>query len=198
MKKFYFRFGIALATFLLGSAAAALYFHQTETLSLEPVSPPPAPVQPPPATPPAIPPPSCSPVAASRKKLDAAEAVRVAECFIIKNGYTDLPPTKDKSELTPESVDPGTDEQGMKMRRDSLERKAFGYVNRPGGWLVVFRYKYKAEHSKFRPDYEEWLKAHGRAVSMDAYGEQVEVKHKDVDLTYPGLTKLSTEIHTGN
>lgn len=193
MKKFYFSFGIALATFLLG-ISAALYFRQAGAVSPAPVTAPPAPVRPLPATPP----PSCSRAVPSEKRLEAAAAVRVAECFVIRNGYTDLPPAADNSELTPEYIGPGTDEEGMELRRDSLERTAFGYAKVSDGWLVVFRSKYKAEYAGAVPDYEEWLKTHGRAVSMDAYGGRLRVVHEDVDLSQPGLKKLSTGVRAGN
>lgn len=196
MKRFYLRLGIALATFVLGSAAA-VYLRRGETLSPEPAAPLPATARPSPPAPPPTPAPSCPRVARSEEKLGAAEAVRVAECFIIKNGYTDLPPAGDESELTSEAVWPGTDEAVMRMRHASLERKAFGYVARPGGWLVVFRYKYKAERAEFMRDYEERLKRLGRTVSMDAYGGGPEVEHQDFILDFPRLTKLSTEFHAG-
>ncbi len=61
------------------------------------------------------------------RELEAEEAVYLAECFIIQNGYTDLPPITDKFKLTPENVFPGTDEEGMKMRHNSLERKAYAF-----------------------------------------------------------------------
>lgn len=200
MKKFYFHFGIAFATFLIGSLAATLYFRRAETASPAPVSSLTVTMQAPPATPSPTPPALCPPVAGSKKKLEAADAVRLAECFIIKNGYTDLPPTEDKSELTPEAVWAGTDDYGMRMRRDSLERTAFGYLKGfryPDDWLVVFRIKYKAEYAGF-PGYEESLKTRGRVVSMDAYGRKLRVEHQDFNLGFPGLTKLSTEIRTGN
>ena len=198
MKRLHLRLGIALATFVIG-IAAALCFRQADTAPRETVVAPPVAAQTLPAVPPPRPPASCPPVAAE-KELDAAGAVRVAECFIIKNGYTDLPPTEDKSELTPEAVWPGTDEQGMRMRHDSLERTAFGYMKGsryPDGWLVVFKSKYKAEYADF-PGYEGSLKTWGRAVTMDAHGRKLRVEHSDFKLSSPGLTKLSSEPQTDN
>jgi hypothetical protein len=79
----------------------------------------------------------------TRKRLGEAEAIENAEQFIITQGYTDLPPTSDKRRLVPESVDPGTDAMGMKLRHDSLERKAYGVMKENGeygAWIIVFRY----------------------------------------------------------
>ncbi len=79
------------------------------------------------------------------RKLEAEEAVHLAECFIIQNGYTDLPPIADKSKLTPENLFAGTSEEGLKMRHDSLERRAYSYERNNefygGSWVIMFRYK---------------------------------------------------------
>jgi hypothetical protein len=71
-----------------------------------------------------------------------AKAVRKAEEFIAQNGYTDLPPSKDK--ISYESIE-FTDnvDRLLKWRCDTLERKAYGvfYYEKLGEWAVVFRYK---------------------------------------------------------
>jgi hypothetical protein len=134
----------------------------------------------------------CSVVLQRKKKLDATEAIRLAECFIAQNGYTDVNPTVDQRQLAQESVDPGTDELGMRMRRDSLERNAYGYARGArlsDGWTVLFRKKYKAEQAKLIPNYEERIKKTGRAVTMDAYGRAITIEHQDFYLDFPGLKK---------
>ena len=135
----------------------------------------------------------CSVVPQKKKKLNASEAIRLAECFIIQNGYTDLDP-KDRRQLARESVGPVTDELGMRMRRDSLERKAYGYANGQSTsdrWTVLFRKKYKAEDANLIPNYEERIRKTGRAVTMDAYGGSLAMEHQDFYLDFPGLKKLS-------
>lgn len=119
------------------------------------------------------------------RELEAEEAVYLAECFIIQNGYTDFPPVADKSKLTPENVFPGTDEEGMKTRRDSLERKAFSYYRSElygGSWVVMFRYKPHPDVVKF---YGDALNYTGRAVTMDFYGKRLRVQHSDYPLRMP-------------
>lgn len=119
------------------------------------------------------------------RELEPDEVIHLAECFIIQNGYTDLPPTTDKSKLTPENVFPGTDEQGLKMRHDSLERKAFSYRRSEiydGSWMVMFRYKPNPDIVKF---YGDRLNYSGRAVTMDYYGNRLRVQHSDYPLETP-------------
>ncbi|HVE59315.1 MAG TPA: hypothetical protein VNB22_20995 [Pyrinomonadaceae bacterium] len=116
----------------------------------------------------------------SNREIEAEEAVYLAECFIIQNGYTDLPPIDDKSKLTPENLFPGTDEEGMKMRRDSLERIAYSYERDNelygGRWIVMFRYKPHPEVVRFYGDSFDHI---GRAVIIDFYGKRLRVQHSD-------------------
>ncbi len=119
------------------------------------------------------------------RELEPEEAVYLAECFIIQNGYTDLPPIADKSKLTPENVYPGTDEEGMKMRHDSLERKAYSYYRSElygGSWVVMFCYKPHPDIVKF---YGNRLDYTGRAVIMDFFGKRLRVQHSDYPLRMP-------------
>jgi hypothetical protein len=115
------------------------------------------------------------------RELKAEEAVYQAECFIIQNGYTDLPPIADKSKITPESVWGLDDDEGMKMRRDSLERKAYSYY-RDGLWVVMFRYKPHSDVVKFYGDRLDYI---GRAVMMDLNGKDLRIKHSDYPLRIP-------------
>lgn len=120
------------------------------------------------------------------RELEPEEAVYLAECFIIQNGYTDLPPIADKSKLTPENLFPGTDEEGLKMRHNSLERKAYSYERDNelygGSWVVMFRYKSRPNPADF---YNGKLYESGRAVVMDFYGKRLRVQHSDYPLTMP-------------
>jgi cell division protein FtsL len=70
---------------------------------------------------------------AQKRGLSETEAVKLAERFIAQNGYTDLPPEKDK--LANESFELAESlEEKLKMRRDTLERKAYGISSgRKGG-----------------------------------------------------------------
>lgn len=98
---------------------------------------------------------------AQKRGLSEAEAVKLAERFIVQNGYTDLPP--EKSKLVNESFELGASvEEMLKMRHDTLERKAYGisYRRKGGspGWTVVFRYKHPSSQQK---------RISGRAVTMN-------------------------------
>ena len=122
--------------------------------------------------------------------LETEEAIAVAECFILENGYTDRPPLGDKSKITPENVYPQTDEAGMKRRHDSLERRAYSYYQSEGSnknWQILFRYKPKPEIVEY---YGERLKTLARAVVMDQYGKDLRIMHSDQPLNLPQATRI--------
>jgi hypothetical protein len=106
--------------------------------------------------------------------ISAADAVRIAERFVVLNGYTDLPAADDLAQLTPESLELRGDRSWwLEERRNTLERSAYGYWrgrrgSRPG-WTVVFRYV------DAPPEYRDV----GRAVTMDPDGTHVRVEHID-------------------
>lgn len=107
-----------------------------------------------------------------------AKAVRLAEEFIARNGYTDLPPTRDS--LSYETVEWGpNDEEMLRRRRDTLGRKAYGIryggrMGEKGGWTVVFRAPAR---------YGEEGVLTGRAVTMDKDFQNLRVEHKDFFLS---------------
>jgi hypothetical protein len=123
------------------------------------------------------------PVAEGRspRKVSLNEAVRLAEQFIVWNGYTDLPPTKNLPELTPEAFDRSDDrKEWLKQRYNTLERKAFAYAKHgrgEPGWTIVFRFKGPPKSP------------YGRAVSMNLYGSELSVVHQDAILN--GFTPLN-------
>lgn len=133
----------------------------------------------------------------NRKRLSEAEAIQKAEDFIVEQGYTDLPPTEEKSKLVAESVNPGTDAFGMKLRHNSLERKAYGVMReggKNGAWIVVFRYN-KAGNVELRrvvPTFnEQYMEKWGRAVIMDSYGRHIRVEHQNYSLEFEELKKIN-------
>jgi hypothetical protein len=105
--------------------------------------------------------------------LDEKMAIAAAEKFIADNGYTDLPPMKDKSGLAHESIEWTNDvDELLQQRHDSLERKAYAITKhgRAGpGWTVGFRYKRGGDIA-------------GRAVTMDINGGNIRLEHQDVFL----------------
>lgn len=111
-------------------------------------------------------------------------AVRTAEEFIARNGYTDLPPEKDK--LSYESIEwEGSVDELLKLRHNTLERKAYGVLHAgrletQGGWMVVFRYK--GPFDNLGDDEGFPMHKRGRAVTMDKEFTNLRVEHKDVNL----------------
>jgi hypothetical protein len=106
---------------------------------------------------------------AQKKSLSESEAVRLAEEFIAQNGYTDLPPVRDK--IAHESIEWTSNiDELLKARHNTLERKAYGIVReRKGGasgWTVVFRQKCRKC-------------TNGRAVTMNLDGSNRRVEHVD-------------------
>ena len=87
-----------------------------------------------------------------RKKLTRMEAARLAATFIAQNGYTDLPPTKDKSKLTFEHIEwQSTVDEVLKDRHNTLERKAYGVLRGSrlkDGWTVPSAIRIRATKAK--------------------------------------------------
>ncbi|MEJ7849024.1 MAG: hypothetical protein WKF92_13145 [Pyrinomonadaceae bacterium] len=102
-----------------------------------------------------------------------AKAIEFAEKFIEQNGYTDLPP--DKERLAGESLERESNvDEILKQRYNTLEHKAFG-ISRggedfPDGWTVVFKYKNV-------PDKES--RKYGRGVTMGFDRSNARVEHED-------------------
>jgi len=114
---------------------------------------------------------------APEKKLNEAEAIRLAEQFIAQNDYTDLPP--DKSKLAYESIEWESNiDEMLRERRNTLEPNAYGVVrerkNAPG-WTVVFRYQHRATRQ---------MRRNARAVTMNLDGSKMRVEHVDFILKY--------------
>lgn len=183
MKSFYSKLTLAVLTFFVGISAVCLWYllrieaesRQSLSDAILLVTPVKFTVENP-----------CDYPQPKDRELEPEEAVYLAECFIIQNGYTDLPPIADKSKLTPENLYPGIDEEGMKMRRDSLERKAYSYYRSDlygGNWVVMFRYKPKYRVVEFYGDKLNYI---GRAVIMDFFGKRLKVQHSDYPLKIPG------------
>lgn len=112
-------------------------------------------------------------------------AARLAEEFVARNGYTDLPAERDK--LSYESLEgAGDDDSLLEMRRDTLERKAYAVF--PGarrdadGWTVVFRYA--PPYVRYDDGSDEGFptEQRGRGVTMDKNFRSLRVEHVDINL----------------
>jgi hypothetical protein len=129
----------------------------------------------------------CSLPLTKDQRIDASEAVRIAECFVILNGYTPFPPMKDKSRIAYEGIDSSDPDERLRNRYDTLQPKAYGLLNQSrskGGWTVAFRYNpNNAEYRRAIPNFEGFVKGKGRAVTMDEYGGSLRVEHQDYILS---------------
>lgn len=125
------------------------------------------------------------------QRLTPAEAVSLTECFVEANGYTDMPPVGDRSKLTAENVYPGTDEEEMRNRRNSLERAAYGYWESSlygGGWEIAFRYVRNERAVAF---YGDRLDTVARCVWMNYESSEINVRHTDCLPGVPGFQRLA-------
>lgn len=168
MRNFSLRMIVATLTFLIGFVAFAVWLYPFQTA-----------LQSPPQS-------AKTSLAPSRPKISSAEAVRLAEDFVIANGYTTHPPMEDKSKLSYESWnDSPPAERALRRRHDTIESKAYGVkYEEKYGWSVVFRYNLKNEDFKgFSPKLLEHFKNVGRAVTMDSGGGKLQVEHEDFTLS---------------
>jgi hypothetical protein len=110
--------------------------------------------------------------------LDEQTAIQVAEKFIADNGYTDLPPMRDTSQLAYESIEwESNATRILQLRQNTLERKAFSLSKNKRGWTIGFRHKGGTE-GVGRVVMEEL----GRAVTMQLDGGNMRVEHVEVFL----------------
>jgi len=108
------------------------------------------------------------------------EARRLAEEFIVHNGYTDIP--VDESEVVLESDD-GTDKvEALRLRASTLEATAYEVRRRPDRWIVIFRFNAASAWRHKMPGFSEYLKSNGRALIMDLAGHGLHLEHQDIKL----------------
>jgi hypothetical protein len=97
-------------------------------------------------------------------------AIRCAEEFITRNGYTDRAPTVDSAQIAHEPIEFGTDlRTELQQRHSTLEERAFGVCSGSPrdstGFTVVFRYRTNSGAA--------------RAVTMDSLFARLRVEHQD-------------------
>ena len=168
MQYFSIRMVIAIFTFLIGIVAFAIWLYPSRTV-----------LQTPPQSA------QTGSLVPSQHKISGVEAVQLAESFAIANGYTSLPPMEDKSKLSYESWGDGSPaDEALKRRHDTIESKAYGVMSKEKyGWAVVFRYNLRNEgFSRVDPKLLKHFKSVGRAITMDANGDNLRVEHEDFEL----------------
>jgi hypothetical protein len=100
--------------------------------------------------------------------ISGTEALRLAEDFIARNGYTDLP-VPEGTKLTLEPIEFASNRaERLEIRHDTLERNALAAYPMAGGWIVHFRYK--GDH----------LTDSKRGVWVDDSGKRIHLFHQDV------------------
>ena len=109
------------------------------------------------------------------------EARRLAEEFILRNGYTDIPPVDD-SEVVFESEDPTDRVEALRLRANTLEAAAYAVRRRPDRWIVIFRYNTASAFRHTTPEFSEYVKSNGRALTMDLAGHGLHLEHQDIKL----------------
>lgn len=107
------------------------------------------------------------------ERISVEDAVKVAEEFVAKNGYTDLSASNVKERLDNERVEWTTDRgHQIRQRFNTLLPKAIGAkLGRRGnvdGWSVAFDYTSGREPSE-----------NCRVVTMDSSGKDARVEHVD-------------------
>lgn len=123
--------------------------------------------------------------AQTESRIDKLNAIQIAEDFIVHNGYTDLPPTNDKSKVSYESCcsdGEGPVEKILMRRHNTLERQAYGarlmspfkkQLSDRLFWYVIFRYK---------PPCPNCNPGAGRVVRISVDGRNAEMVHQDFRL----------------
>jgi len=119
-----------------------------------------------------------------------AKAVRIAEEFVVQNGYTDLP--ADKNKISHETVEFADNlDELLKSRANTLEPKAYGILYKATGtkmgekgWTIVFQSKnisgdyYKSIRRQTGKKITKEDYPIGRAVTMNANFQNLLVEHK--------------------
>jgi hypothetical protein len=120
------------------------------------------------------------------QKITEGQAIKVAEKFVAENGYTAV--AASSNPLARESLTltrTGSDER--LLRHNTLEPGAYGIFSgcprgkgSPpfAGWTVIFQYSKQARAKDESID----QRGVGRAVTMDEFGHDIMVQHKDIFL----------------
>ena len=124
--------------------------------------------------------------------IDAQTAVRLAEQYVLANGYTAAPATKSIDDLDPTTYERLPREKWPDLRRGTLETQAYGYKRGvevgEQGWTVLFRVVKKFVLEKDGHRY--YL---GVIVQMDPYGHQLIMQHGTV-LSLPDSSRFDSTI----
>ena len=125
----------------------------------------------------------------AKPKLTMEQAKEGAELFVKKQGYTNFPLIQDTLKIIREFFDSPNIIEILKFRHNMLEASAIGAKAYKNGWIVAFRYsKTYKPNMKMKFDF----KRYGRAVTLDIFGDKIQIEHKDIMLE-PFQTISSSE-----
>ena len=118
----------------------------------------------------------------TEKEINQSEAIRLAEEFIIENGYTSEKPNESKMKFEMFERDI---KKVIKERHNTLQKKAF-CISKYGEWHIGFlstNVKLKKLTAKQKNSDLE-----GRAVKVSFDGKKISIAHKDPRFSF--FTKL--------
>ena len=102
------------------------------------------------------------------RQPDEEQAVRFAEWFIARQGYTDAPPVADTQLVVSEGIEwAASIAERLAQRRGSLQPRAFGLCESPDGSFDVAFYMAGGQYA--------------RGVTMDAQFGSLRVQHSNFD-----------------
>jgi hypothetical protein len=136
-------------------------------------------------------------VPASMRARPREAALRCAESFIARNGYTNLPPVTDSTQWTAEFMDEPPWSRVLADRHGTLETRAWavcGPAADSGGYSAVFRYVRSARLSR-------WFgkETPARLVKMDSAFHGIHLVHQDLIIDgmreSPRCHMLQTDAH---
>ena len=105
------------------------------------------------------------------------QAKEKAELFLVEQGYTNLPATKDTLKIIRELMEYSNMSETLAYRHNMLESHAIGIKANNKGWIVAFKYNQSNKlFNKMKYDFKKY----GRAVTLDVFGEKIRIEHKDI------------------
>lgn len=119
-----------------------------------------------------------SETAHSDSDLSLAEARRIVEEYVLKQGYTDAPVSLTPDELDGSSFERSSRSEWLASRRGMISASAVAYTNQVRGeipgWTFGFRYKLPAKASEYMKRYAN---EHYFSVQVTQSGKNILVLH---------------------
>jgi hypothetical protein len=108
------------------------------------------------------------------------QAVKLAEDFVSRNGYTADSADTSQYKLTYELMDGQfSTSELLRKRHNTLMSKAYGIRRSGDAWHIAFLYAGNVSKIDARTGLEKVSSLKGRAVIMDIYGKKIRMAHKE-------------------